>query len=183
MLRKLKGMTLLEVMIAGIILVAAVGFFVISYVGFESRLAAYRYQYTGINLLRDCLEFGESQPFAHEFELTYSYSPNKGKYEMTHWWYFNPANPDPFDYMGDIKAKGLVPVEYPDEVKIVYEARQHSFPTTGSLYLSKARISWKENLPGRKEAVEREEELGVVPLNTYNNQLNLVTGRFWWEKR
>jgi len=183
MFKKNKGLTLFEVMIAGLILCVAVGFFVISYVGFESRLAAYRYHYTAVNLLRDCLEFGESARFAHWFWLKYNYSAGEDKYKLTQWEYFNPANDDPFDYMGDIKSKDMVPKDYPDDVTIEYEAKPYSFSGTGDLYLSKAKITWKENLPGKSQAVYREEELAVVPVTHYNDQFNLATGRFWWEKR
>ena len=183
MFKKNRGLTLFEVMIAAMILVVAVGFFVVTYIGFESRLASYRYHYTAVNLLRDCLEFGESARFAHWFWLKYNYQPSEDRYKLTQWEYFAPGNADPFDYMGDIKSKGMVPLDYPDDVTITYEARMHNFPDTGDMYLSKATISWKENLPGRSQATYREEELSVVPITHYNDQFSLSTGRFWWERR
>ncbi len=179
-----KGMTLIEVMIAGMILLIATTFFVFSYVGFKSKLGAYRYVYTAMNLARDCLEFGESGQIVHDFKLNYSYDEAQKKYRLTSYWQFNPQNYDhPFKAMGDIKSKGMVPTEYPESVRITYKANVHNFPHTGGLFFTTAQVRWKEDLDAGGVAVERMQELAVVPLNRYNDQFKLITGKFWWEKR
>lgn len=211
MLSKNSGLSLLEVMIAGIILVTVVSLFTVTYVSFSSKLPSYDYYYTAINLARDCVEFGESGRFLQPFRLVYSYdagrSARSGRgartpgYRLTEWSRnFDPAAPDPFDYIGDIgpaspggSGKGLVPRECPYSVKIIYEVIPWQVPLTGRLYLNRARVDWLEKLPGCPEGTpcqegrrlvgKRDVELAVTPITHYNDQLHLITGKFWWEKR
>lgn len=177
MVRRNKGFSLLEVMIAGMLLLVAVGFFVVSYVSFESRLATYRYIYTALNLGRDCLEYVESVRYTHPMSvITYKYNRGRNGYlPLT----------GPFASMGDIKAKGMVPRDHPDSVVIKFDwgFNAQNFPITGKLTKPTVEVKWKENLPGRTQAVERKVMLSGVPITWYNDQIDFNIGKFWWEER
>lgn len=180
MLKSKTGAMLIEVIVAGIILLLAVGSFTLGYISFKTRIENHQYSYKALNLLRDCLEFGEAMRLTRQFQLKYSYSTQEGKYKVTEG---HNLNPNPFNYIGDIKAKGLVPKAYPNDVVITYQANPYSVPETGSLFLTKAQITWKERTPESHQPITRKEELVVIPITTYNDQLNLSLGKFWWEKR
>lgn len=98
-------------------------------------------------------------------------------YGVKEWWCFalGAGYPQPFTYIGDIKARGLVPPKAPDSVSI-YTAAFINTDFYGA-YEQKVTVEWKEepNGPTKKES------LAVIPIRQVNNQLRLVTADFWWE--
>lgn len=194
-MKKNKGFSLIEILVASVILAMVVGATALVHVSIRelsSQLAGYRY--TALNLAREVLEFGEAGRFAHEFELAYYYPPatkctlprgcgggyggkdtSKAGYKLREWWNFAPGNPDPFDYLGDIKVKGLVPKEAPDSARIYYYA--HPAPNFYNQYQETVIVTWEEEAGGAR----KREALSVIPIRHVNDQLQLLTAEFWWE--
>lgn len=147
------------------------------------------YRYVAINLARDILEFGASGNFSHPFKLRYNHAPARGcsicpddtatghspqrGYALKEWWFFAPSNPNPFTYMGDIKARGLVPRQAPDSVDIVYEVLPD--PAFYDAYRERVSVSWEED--GRK----RTQEYSRVAMSHVNDQLQLQLREFSWQ--
>ncbi|MFH1245958.1 MAG: prepilin-type N-terminal cleavage/methylation domain-containing protein [Candidatus Omnitrophota bacterium] len=170
-----RGLTLVEVMVAGMLLLMTVSLFVASYAGFKQKLAASSYRYVAINLLRDCLEyFEQSDNPQHSLSFaTYKYQGGAG---------YGPLW-GPFAFIGDIKARDMVPRDYPDDVEINCRINDYggSVGTVAMpLLVAEAQISWKEKVSDQTKPVVREETLSVIPLHWYNDQLRLTTGKFWW---
>jgi hypothetical protein len=150
-----------------------------------------------LNLAREVLEFGEAGVFAHTFAFKYYYPsptgctiPDTGcdngtgcrrgveyseGYKLKEWWYFCIDNADPFDYLEDIKAKGLVPKGAPDSVVIYYRVEQDS--SFDNAYKETVEITWQDEVGG----TTKKEVLSVIPIRQVNNQLQLATSEFWWE--
>ena len=83
--------------------------------------------------------------------------------------------PHPFVYLGDIKAKGLVPKGAPDSIVIYYKVEQD--PNFYNAYKQTVEITWQEEQGGQT----KKEVLSVIPIRTVNNQLRLTTAEFWWK--
>jgi len=193
---KNSGMTLLELVIASVILaVTSVAFF--SYIlTTKKTVALSSYNYVAINLARDVLEWGASGNFSHDFRLKYYYPGAKGctisihgdcrgaytgvGYGLKEWAYFDPKSrgggwDTPFDTLGDIKAKGLVPPENPDSVVIYYETR--SDPAFYGKFKHYVSVSWQDtpNGPVHKR------DLATISLSHVNDQLHLKLADFTWK--
>ena len=174
---KKKGVTLVEIVVAGLILSMAVACMSISFISIGKLLKVSAYQYVATNLARDVLEFGAAGRFAHWFKFRYYYNPTEGRYRLMWWQNFNPGNPHPFDSsrMGDILAKGLAPRDDPDDKSVViyYEARQD--PSFYNAYRHDVSISWEV---GERRTTR---ELGVISITHVNDVLTLNTAEFSWE--
>lgn len=162
-----RGLTLVEVMVAGMLLLMTVSLFVASYAGFKQKLAASSYRYVAINLLRDCLEYFEQSDMPRHSLGFSTYKYNAGGYGPL--W-------GPFAFIGDIKARDMVPRDYPDDVEINCRINDYG----EAILVAEAQISWKEKVADQKKPVVRKETLAVIPLHWYNDQLRLTTGKFWW---
>ncbi len=149
-----------------------------------------------MNLARDTIEWGSAGSFSHEFRMLYYYPPASGctipswtypssgyngsyayvGYGFKEWGLFVPSNPDPFDALGDIKAKGLVPPGAPESVRIYYDAYPH--PSFDNAYKHNVAVSWQDAPTGPV----RKRELSVISLSHVNDQLHLKLAGFTWEK-
>jgi len=197
-----KGFTLIEILVSGMLLtVITVSALAIHlYVRQINKEIGYRY--TALNMAREMMEFGEAGKFDHVFSFKYYYPPAQkcslaegcyeGRtdepvmcppgldtatvgYKAKEWYLFCIGREDPFDYLGDIKAKGLVPAGAPDSVEIYYRVEQD--PDFDNAYKETVEIQWRDKDGG----TARKETLSVIPITQVNNQLMLVTFEFWWE--
>jgi prepilin-type N-terminal cleavage/methylation domain-containing protein len=178
-----KGLTLIEIVIAALILSLGMAASLRLFYTLDEILVTSSYFYTATNLARDVLEFGEGAQFTGWFKMWYKYPPGKKDYGhgvnktegygLKEWEHFAAQNPDPFDFLGDIEKKRLVPTEFPHSVEIYYEARQDT--NFYNAFREDVNISWEV----RENEVENL-ELSVIPIVT-NNQLNLEIQDFWWE--
>ncbi len=196
-MKKASGLTILEVLIASLILALVVGMVATVFVSFRSLSREFEYRYVAINLARECLEFAEAGEIAQDFKIKYYYpragsctipggcnnpaSPCPGGldssapgYKIREWWSFCPASDNPFKFMGDIKAKKLVPKLAPDSVVIYYKAERNA---TLNCYVYTAEVTWQVD-PG---GPTKKETLSVIPIRQKNDQLRLGTAEFWWE--
>jgi len=82
----------------------------------------------------------------------------------------------PFSYMGDIKAKGMVPEPNPDSVVITYTV-DGTAPHSINYRKHTVVVSWKDADDQDKSIV-----LGTVPLNKVNNAYRLKISEFSWKK-
>jgi prepilin-type N-terminal cleavage/methylation domain-containing protein len=197
-----KGFTLIEILVAGILLtvVTVAALAIHLYVRQINKEIGYRY--TALNMAREVVEFGEAGKFNHAFSIKYYYPPAQecslaegcyaGRadepvlcppgldtatvgYKAKEWYFFCIGREDPFDYLGDIKEKGLVPAGAPDSVEIYYKVEQD--PAFDNAYKETVEIQWRD----RDGGTARKETLSVIPITQVNNQLMLVTSEFWWE--
>lgn len=196
-MKQKKGFSLIEVLVASVILAMVVGGAAVTHVSIRQLSKEMVYRYTALNLAREVLEFGEAGTLAHEFRMKYYYPsptgctiPDTGcdngsgcrrgieyteGYKLKEWWYFCDTNPDPFDYLGDIKARGLVPKGTPHSVIIYYKVEQDT--NFYNAYKQTVEISWQEEPEGKI----KKEILSVIPVRQVNDQLRLTTAEFWWE--
>lgn len=232
MLKK-TGFSLIEVLIAFIILALVVGGAVASYVSIKQlSQEVVGYRYTALNLAREMMEAGETGfvplagGFVHPFRLKYYYAnatvntlpevtlasgdkcnkSNNGVdgiitaegYGLKEWRCFcakegvcsyPPGIPDgythPFTYLGDIKAKGLVPKGAENSVTIYYAVEKigiingidydnHDASDQNDYYKQTVEITWQENGEIKKEA------LAGIPIRKVNSNDRLNTGPFSW---
>lgn len=190
-MKQKKGVSLIEVLVASLILAMVVGGAAATHVSIRQLSKETVYRYTALNLAREVLEFGEAtRGFEHEFAFKYYYPtptgctiPDTGcsgiehsqGYKLKEWWNFNRDNPDPFDYLGDIKAKVPVPKNAPNSVVIYYRVKQDA--NFYNAYTQTVEISWQEELG----EPEKREILSTIPIRQVNNQLRLTTAEFWWD--
>ena len=170
-----KGLSLIEILVAAVTLGIIVTGVAITFTSVKRLSYRFAYRYTALNLAKDVLEFGEATRFPSGFTLRYSYSPATSDYRLTSYTNFNPSDEDPFDYMGDIKAKGLAPRGAPDSVVIFYEVA--SDPNFYGAHMHTVKITWRENPTDPEQKLV----LGVLPIRANNDQLGLSVGEFWWE--
>lgn len=188
-----KGFSLIEVLVAAVILVIVVAGSGIGYVSIRKLSKEIDYRYTALNLAREVLEFGEAGRFAHHFGFKYYYPKAANNtipesldcgaggikdtvgYAVKEWRCFSLGNADPFDYLGDIKAKGLVPKAAPDSVVIYYKVEAD--PNFYNEYKQTVEITWQEEQGGKT----KKEILSVIPIRHVNDQLRLVTAEFSWD--
>jgi prepilin-type N-terminal cleavage/methylation domain-containing protein len=86
-------------------------------------------------------------------------------------------NETPFDILGDIGAKGLVPHGAPNSVRIDCNATYNS---AYSAYVVTTNITWQEISP-EGAAITCNETLSSIPLTPINNQLMLEVGELRWD--
>ncbi|PIV39094.1 MAG: hypothetical protein COS29_04530 [Candidatus Omnitrophica bacterium CG02_land_8_20_14_3_00__42_8] len=179
-----KGVTLIEIIIAVLILSIGMAASLKLFAALDEILTTSTYYYTATNLARDVLEFGEGAKFEHPFKMWYKYpagTKNYGwgintseGYALKEWWFFLPQSYiDPFEFIGDIEQKGLVPTEYPHSVEIYYEARRDS--NFYNAFREDVAVTWKV----KGEEIEKI-EASAIPIVS-NNQLQLEIQDFWWE--
>lgn len=88
----------------------------------------------------------------------------------------NPFNNTPtFPGIGDIKAKGLVPQDNPDSVKITYEVDGTNPPYAKDYRKHTVTVEWQDKNGRRREVV-----LATIPLNQTNDTYKLSLDDFWW---
>jgi hypothetical protein len=179
-----KGVSLIEIIISSIILIVGMLAAMNLYIAFHKQLHAISYHYIATGLAREVMEFGNTARFSHPFKLWYKYPPGSVNYgwglnastgyALKEWWRFSPAGyPHPFEYIGDIEEKGMVPTGHPESVEIYYECRQDS--DFYNAYRQDVAIRWLDVNGNLKERV-----LSNIPI-TSNNQLNLEVQNFTWE--
>jgi len=198
---KSKGFSLLEVLIAGLMLAFLVGY--VSYSMMSAKRATKRslYQYVAMNIARDLMEAAAAN-YSHRNAFRYRYpgstentipasfdcgvsgTHNTIGYAVKEWRCFAEPNLQtqwsPFFTLGDIQARGLVPSSNPQSVDIYYESGEDSDPdfslSSGApvfkQYLS---ISWEE------DGVKHFQEYAAVPSAQVNNVLNLQIRNFTWQ--
>lgn len=215
-MKRNTGFSLIEVLVAAIILALVAAGVAGVYASLQQLGARLTYRYTGLNLAKEVMEFGESGSFQHNLGMKYYYKKatsntieNMGScegwgingtnhtvgYKIKEWKCFILSLPDPFDNMGDIKARGLVPKGAPDSVNIYWKAKAQKnitpCPAGGNCNYSgmavggfdpfkqTVEITWKETEePGEAETSE---EIAVIPIRHVNTQLQLLTAEFWWD--
>ncbi|MFA4991454.1 MAG: prepilin-type N-terminal cleavage/methylation domain-containing protein [Candidatus Omnitrophota bacterium] len=189
-----KGLTLIEIIIAVLILSYGMASSLKLYTALTEILSTSTYYYTAVNLARDVLEFGEAASFSHDFKMWYKYPPGKKDYgwgvikttgyALKEWQHYLPKSldpqkyPEPFYLLGDIKKNGLVPSQYPNSVEIYYECKQEPLfrNKNGSpAFREDVTITWQS----RNGEIEKL-EASVIPIVS-NNQLTLEIQDFWWK--
>jgi len=96
-------------------------------------------------------------------------------YGLKEWCYFCAKYANAFTYLGDIKARGLVPKRAPDSVTIYHGAERDA--AFYKQYRQTVTITWQEDIGGPV----KNETLSVIPIRQVNDQLQLSTAEFWWE--
>lgn len=174
---KKKGVTLVEIVVAGLILSMAVACMSISFISIGKLLKVSAYQYVAMNLGRDVLEFGSAGDYRHPYWFRYYYDPVGRKYRVRNHWNFNLGNPHPFDSsrMGDILAKGLVPKGEPEDKSVVIYHEASRDPSFYNAVRYDVSISWEV------EGTRTTRELGVISITHVNDVLTLNTAEFSWE--
>jgi hypothetical protein len=84
---------------------------------------------------------------------------------------------NPFNNMGDIKAKGMVPHPNENSVRIIYTVTADKDPFSRNFRRHMAEVRWLDSA-GKERAVV----LGTVPLNRINDTFKLKISQFGWEK-
>jgi len=173
-----KGFSLIEVLVASVTLVLIVTGTAVSFTSIKRLSHRVSYRYSALNLAKDILEFGESAGtnITSPFTLRYEYSSAWSDYRVVAATGINPLTEDhPFNYLGDIKQKQMVPRGAPNSVRIFYNV------TTEGLYygelLHTVRIEWKEEPSEPMSNLS----LAVVPITAHNNQIRLNVREFWWD--
>ena len=211
MWRRCGGFSLLEILAASVILMVVLGAASVVQLSAKRVAGEVGYRYTALNLAREILEFGETGTFAHPFRLKYYYpaatvctlrddcynpcgdppcggtNTRKVGYAVKEWSFFMPGRGvDPFDFLGDVLAKGLVPAKAPESVVIEYAAEPapefepnpaSCDPNCRQVYRQVVIVTWKEEPDGP----DKQEVVANVPIRQVNDQLILLTGGFSWE--
>jgi prepilin-type N-terminal cleavage/methylation domain-containing protein len=219
MIKTNKGVSLLEVLIASVILVIVVAGTAATYVSLKKMTFEMSYRYTAMNLAKEMLEWGEAGQFNHAFSMKYYYPPPPDAcslsdgctalygscyagnpavashdccpptgtnsawvklgegYRAKEWCMFCICNSDPFDPLGDIKSKGLVPKNAPDSVVIHYVAYKDTDLPAYAPWRQTVEITWQENPGGPRKKIA----MSVLPIRALNDVLTLNTTEFWWE--
>lgn len=132
---KKRGFTLIEILVASLLLVTGIAMLTSVYLGFLALIARLHYRNTAYNLLRDVVEFAETEYVQAGCQFEYKHNPATDKYEST---CLAPGTvcpagtsdptccADPFSLMGDIKAKKYVPKSDPNLVIMTYRAEVDS---------------------------------------------------------
>jgi hypothetical protein len=198
-MKKASGLTILEVLISSMIFALVIGMVATVLVSFRSLSREFEYRYVALNLARECLEFAEAREIAKDFKIKYYYprarictipggcnnpadadgcpgglDSSPAGYKMRERWSFCPAAANPFIYLGDIKARKLVPKLAPDSVVIYYKSERNA---TLNCRVYTAEVTWQVD-PG---GPTKKETLSVIPIRQINDQLRLGTAEFWWE--
>lgn len=226
---KKSGFSLIEVLVAFVILALVVGGSIAAYVSIKQLAKeVVGYRYTALNLAREMMEAGETGfvptvgGFIHPFRLKYYYAPAAGNslsqvflssgqpcaasdsrvdgfindvtgYGLKEWRCFcvkekgcNVAPSGythPFTYLGDIKAKGLVPKDAQDNVIISYyvePAEDALVPGNSAradnekVYGQRVEVEWEEGGQAKKEV------LAGIPIRKLNTNDRLNTATFSW---
>lgn len=199
-MEKRSGLSMIELLVACVILIFVVSATVTSFVSMKQITRNLGYHYLAMNLAKEPLEFGEAGNYSHNYAFKYYYRPattntipenftcgvdgiesNITGYQVKEWRCFSMGNPHPFTYMGDIKARGLVPQRAPDSVEIYYYAHPAPLPfawnRANPISEHVVELSWQDEEAGER----RKETASVVPIKNVNDQLMLITSEFWWE--
>ncbi len=171
---KKKGLTLIEILVASVTLILVVTSSAVTFSTVRKLSRRFYFRYTAINLAKDVLEFGEAAILTNALTMRYEYSPSSSGYRVTSCTGIDLSGPDPFDYIGDIKARGLIPADAPDSVVISYNATNEA-AFYGAL-VQTVRVAWKEDASDPEQKVL----LGVLPIRQVNDQLQLRVGEFLW---
>ncbi|MDP8229804.1 MAG: PKD domain-containing protein [Candidatus Gorgyraea atricola] len=185
MSRHNKGLTLIEIIVAMLILSFGIAASLKLFAVLDERMVTSSYFYTATNLARDVIEFGESVDFANPFKMLYKHAPGEKDYGsgvdtsegygLKEWENFDPASSiHPFALMGEIQEKELVPTETPESVEISYEVKEDT--NFYKAYRQDINVSWNV-----KDGEQDEIKVAAIPITT-NNQLKLEIQDFWWEK-
>ena len=172
-----RGFSLIEVLVAAVTLVLVITGTAVTFTSIKRLSHRVSYRYSALNIAKDILEFGESAVnITSPFTMRYEYSPGWGDYRVVSATGINPLTQDhPFNPLGDIKQKGLVPRGAPNSVRIFYNV------TREALYyyelLHTVRIEWREEPSEPMSNLS----LAVVPITSVNNQLQLNVREFWWD--
>lgn len=188
----------MEILIAAILLLLGAGFIALASQNFTRLVHSLHYRNIALSLLRDVVEFGESDFVLSQCKFEYAYQPLTKKYESV----YTGTEPlcgstitgeccvDPFERLGDILVKGYVPKTDPESVRMVYEGvTSYTLPDGTELpcydedktacrkyYTIRVKIFWTED--GR----QCEEELIVAPVGFAMTQgLTLDLQDFWEE--
>lgn len=211
MKRRSPGFTILEILVASLILALIVGSTIISNLSIRRQMKYISgYRYTAMNLAREMMEFGEAGQLQHEFKMKYYYPSPSGctipggcdssttdpgraglnytsGYGLKEWYYFNTKYRHPFKLLGDIKTKGLVPQKFPDSVVIYYvvEKIPEDLGTYNRQYFKQSvYVTWQEDQieqGGKTVPVMKSVALTGIPITNVNDQLRLNTAEFKWD--
>lgn len=136
---KKKGFTFIEILVASLLLITGIAMLTSVYLGFMGLIAKLHYRNTAYNLLRNVVEFAETEYVTAGCRFEYRYNPaaHHRRYESrctspTPCTICNPTVPrpadatccsNPFSLLGDIKTRNYVPKTDPDSVVMIYEAQ------------------------------------------------------------
>jgi len=197
--------TLVEVIVAMIIVAITVASFISINLGYKYNLTRLRYYFVAVNLAREVEEYFESIKLQQNWSMSYYYANSGTCYSgagpsasncagyalreasippATKTWrdgitiYTARNRPDqtPFDVMGDIKAKNLVPKGAPNSVIINCTA---TFDATYGSYVVTTKITWQDLTP-QGQIQDYNETLSIIPLTPVNNQIMTEIGELSW---
>lgn len=191
-MKRKQGFSLLEVLTACVILSLVVSATMVTYFSLKQVSLSMGYYYTALNLAKEVLEFGEAGTFTNNFAMKYYYSPATANsipdsfscglegisadtgYGVKEWRCFNLSWADPFDFLGDIDARGLTPKDAPHSVTIYYTVEQD--PNFYNAYKETVEVIWQEEADGEPVKLS----MCVIPSRQINSGLRLITQEFWW---
>ncbi|HNQ50364.1 MAG TPA: hypothetical protein PLP56_07085 [Candidatus Omnitrophota bacterium] len=194
---KNKGVLLLEVLVAAILLLLGAGFIALASQNFTRLVHSLHYRNIALSLLRDVVEFGESDFVLSHCKFEYAYQPAVQKYESV----YTGSAPlcgstidgtccvDPFEKLGDILEKKYVPESDPLSVRMVYEGlTSETLPDGTALPCDETKTACKKYYSIRVTIFWTEagrpmhEELLVAPVGFAMTQgLSLDLQDFWEE--
>lgn len=139
-----RGFTFIEIIVSSLLLITGIAILISVYLGFLNLITKLHYRNVAYNLLRDVVEYAETEYVTAGCTCEYKYNNSSGKYgsECVGTNCANPFSLDPFsspDGKVDIKTKGYVPKSDPDSVVITYEAQTKDTMPDGSSLL----IIWR----------------------------------------
>jgi len=188
--------SLLEIIVAMVILGISVTGFIAVHLNYKYNLSKLNYYFVAVNLAREAGEYFESIRLTRNWSMSYYYANSGICYSgagpsaytcsgyalrqasippATETWASggvqytrrNRPNQTPFDVLGDIKAKNLVPKGAPNSVRIDCTATYNS--TYGS-YVVTTKIIWQDLTP-QGQLRDYSETLSLIPLTPVNNQI------------
>ncbi|MFH0913137.1 MAG: prepilin-type N-terminal cleavage/methylation domain-containing protein [Candidatus Omnitrophota bacterium] len=188
--------SLLEVIVAMVILGISVTGFIAVHLNYKYNISKLHYYFVAVNLAREIEEYFESIRLTRDWSMAYYYADSGICYSgagpstytcsgyalrqasippATETWregsteYTRRNRPDqtPFDVLGDIKVKNLVPKGAPNSVRIDCTA---TYSSTYGSYVVTTKIIWQDLTP-QGQLRDYSETLSLIPLTPVNNQI------------
>lgn len=198
--------TLVEIIVSLVILVLLVTGFISVNLGYRYNIGRLQYYFVAVNLAREIEEYFESIKIRQDWKLVYYYANSGPCYsgpgpevhrcsgyalrqaeippairretrDRTTITVRDRPDATPFDVLGDIKQRGLVPKGAPDSVIITCTATYD--PGYGS-YIVSTTIVWRD-LTIWGQTQEYNETLSIIPLTPINNQITIDIGELKWD--
>lgn len=204
---KKRAFSFIEVIVATMLVAIGVSVFTAVNLGYKHHIGKLKYNYTALNLAREIQEYFESIRLERNWQMSYYYAgsgtcysgagpsaSNCSGYALRDPTSIPPATvttcsggvctttryrPDatPFDILGNVGAKGLVPQGVPNSVRIDCSA---TYNGAYRAYVVTTTINWQEITPGGSP-ITCSETLSSIPLTPINNQLMMEVGELRWD--